>query len=100
MQVYVSSYGGIVLQIVSFHSISYLAQFVSCSRSHLNVSHVLNTLESAVVFVFNDSLALPVSSDDFVSAATSIKDCGHLEGEKVDVWLDLGLFHGILANVV
>ena len=71
-----------------------------CSRSHLNVSHVLNTLEAAIVFIFNDSLALPVSSDNLIGVIAFVKDGRHLEGEKVNVWLDVCLLHGTLAHVV
>ena len=76
------------------------SSFVSRSRSHLNVSHVLNTLEAAVVLVLNDSLALPVSSDNLVGVIAFVKDGRHLEGEKVDVWLDVSLLHGVFSDVV
>ena len=91
---------GVVLQIVSTGCQFFNSSFESCSRSHLNISHVLNTLEAAVVLILNDSLALPVSSDDFVAVVALIEDGRHLEGEKVNVWLDVCLLHGTLAHVV
>ena len=66
------------------------------SVSVLNGPHVLDALESVVIFVFNNSLALPISSDDLVVGQYS----GHLEGEEIDVWLYRCFGHGILADMV
>ena len=66
----------------------------------MNISHVLDALESLVNLVLDDSLALPVSGDDLVGASTLVEDSGHLECEEVNIRLDCGLLHGVLADVV
>lgn len=73
--------------------------FESSSRSHLDVSHILDALESAIIFVLDNSLALPVGGDDLVVSVV-VEDSWHLESEQVDVGLDTCLLHGVLTNVV
>jgi len=66
----------------------------------LNISHVLDALESLVDLILDDSLALPIGSDNFVRPATFIEDGWHLEGEEVNIWLNSGLLYGALTDVV
>ena len=49
-----------------FGSIASCQELVFSNSVHLNVAHVLDALESAVVFILNDTLALPICSDDLI----------------------------------
>ena len=67
---------------------------------HLNVAHILDALESAVVLILDDTFALPICSDDFVLTGGFVKNCWHLESKKVDVGLIVCFFHRVLTDVV
>ena len=49
-----------------FGSIAFCQELVFSNSVHLNVAHILDALESAVVFILNDTLALPICSDDLI----------------------------------
>ena len=67
---------------------------------HLNIAHILDALESAVVLILDDTFALPICSDDFVLTTGFVKHCWHLESKKIDVGLVDCFFHRVLTNVI
>lgn len=75
-------------------------KWLQSSSIWLNISHVFDAFESLVDLVLDDSLALPISSDDLVRAGTLIEDGGHLECKEVNIRLDSCLLDGILPDVV
>ena len=48
---------------------------------HLNVAHVFDALESAVVLVLDNALALPICSDDLVLTSGLVEYGRHLESK-------------------
>ena len=83
-----------------FGSIASCQELVFSNSVHLNVAHILDALESAVVFILNDTLALPICSDDLIWTTRFVENSWHLESKKINIRLVICFFHCVRADIV